>query len=309
MAPLFLVLSIDDINKEIEEKAFSFFISDSFFNKKIYYGNESVVHLKNYDLFDSGFLYRLCLKYSELNRCGHPFLGNLLYAEETPENLMQVFNGDLELFSNIYFNQVLNNKFYDSDLRIGYYLCKQNNSLFQRCLEVLLENVYESRQIATLYPDKRFIKTFIKLLINKTKYSIVPFCYSHAIEQFPKDLYINLLNTYISLHKNSKDLMFVVSSAIRNRSVEDRILFLKTCLDNDVSIDILESICIMEGPSSWSGNYSTQLKYDLDALKDFAEETKDKYSMQHIVFLKKKIKSLEEVFNKTRASEINKDRW
>jgi hypothetical protein len=103
--------------------------------------------------------------------------------------------------------------------------------------------------------------------------------------------------------------MFVVSSAIRNRSVEDRILFLKTCLDNDVSIDILESICIMEGPSSWSGNYSTQLKYDLDALKDFAEETKDKYSMQHIVFLKKKIKSLEEVFNKTRASEINKDRW
>ena len=307
MSPLLLSLDKKILTKEIVSKATKFFTSNLFFNKSPIWGNESLTSLSEYNLYDSSFFRNICLKYKENNKLSSHFLESLFYFSKDGSTLLNALENDLELMADIYFEQISKGSLYDGELYYGLFIIGRDRSYFRRCIEVIAEYKADYKLMHYLENDDQFIEVFTNCLKSKTLFSILQFSYSLIIRNFSKEVFSKFLE-YIVANCVEEKFLFAISNAIADRGLTSRVEFLEKCLNANVAVSILEKVPLLDGPRSWSGNLSVELRADVSAFKKFILENGHKYPA-YLSFLNKKLNNLEEYLKNIEAAEINKNQW
>ncbi len=309
IASLLFSLKYQDLTSDICEFAFSFFTSKSFATKNPIWGNETVSNLTEYTKFDSSFIHKVCLHYVKNENYNRHFLESLFIGFSSPEESLGFLEGDVHLLKEIYLDTLKNGELYDNDLSFGLYLASNDDLFFENLQDTLIKHKGHYLVVNNMFKDKRFVETFVRNLIKSISYSILSYSYVIVFERMPEQLFIEVINCYLSLYSKSESLLFPISSAIKIRGSKGRLLFLDLCLKNKVDIDILNKICIMDGPSSWSGNFSTYLKEDIENLKQYIDENENTLQIKYTHFLKEKVFSLEASLKQIQATETNFKKW
>lgn len=308
LSPLLLSFEKNDVDDFVSKFAFSFFTSDEFLNKskvKIW-GNENVLSLLNYNYHDPRFVYNLCKYYVETSHADSFFLEPILFGTTSVLETIDILCGDNELLASIYFEQIKKGHFFDNDFLIGNYLSKINSDYFEKCVEYLVKYKHDYHAIEKLFTDSRFLGVFLKL-VESSKFLSLDFSISRVLEKMPEDLYRAFITIFISLHKNNERKMFGLSVLVQIRNANGRLEFLKACLENDTSIEVLRRILIMEGPNEWTGNFSKYLKEDINLLEEFIES--NAFASKYRPYLRNHLDDLRIRLRNAVASEINRNDW
>ena len=309
ISPILLSLSKEQIDQRTYNFAVAFFTSESFLNKKVVWGNETLSRAYHFYEFDNGFFELIGLKYLKLKKGGSHFIETLFYFYQDPQQLLTALNGNMYLMSSLYFEQLSSGRFYDSELKYGLFVSKYSENYLKKCIESLALYKMDLSLMEHLYNEPRFIDLFIECIVEHTKFSIIDFSFVLLIKKMPDSIYSLFLDAVLEKCADNHGVLFGISSAVRDRGVKGRLEFLKKCLERNLPVYELRRICVMDGPSSWTGNFSVYLRKDLEELKHFVLEESYRYNEAYRDYLQQKVKDLEKSICFAEASEINNNSW
>ena len=295
----------DKIDDDIYEYAFNFF-SNTYPETTLWYGNERADSLLNFENYRKGFISNVVKAYQRLdNKMALKHFCELLFSDEyTFDEILSVFNNDIELMKNVYLTLAKTNALMDLKGNWLNMLFKEDSENQYKLLKGFIEEKHAHIPHIAFYKFNQFTDMFIDVLADGAYWYLNNQIHK-LIFGMDDSLFKSFICEYFERNKNNYILMRDLSILMEDASKERQVEFAKSTVEHKVSIDIMRRMFFFGGPSSWTNSRIPHIKKNIEILEKFIEE----YTMgtKYKLFFNERLERLRNHLKSTEIEEFNRD--
>lgn len=295
----------DKIDDQIYEYALNFFIN-TYPATTLWYGNERADSLLSFENYRKGFIVNVVKAYQRLdNKMALKHFCELLFSDEyTFDEVLRMFNNDIELMKNVYLTLAKANALMDLKGNWLNMLFKEDKESQYKLLKGYIEEKHEHVSHVAFYKFNQFIDMFIGVLSND-------YCWylNNQIQKLifgmDNSLFKSFICEYFERNKNNSILMRDLSILMEDASKERQVEFAESIVEHKVPINVMRRMFFFGGPSSWTNSRIPHIKKNIEILEKFIEEYK--METKYKLFFNQRLESLRNHLKSTEIEEFNRD--
>ncbi len=285
------------------------FLTQEYINATSAWGNERATSFLRYEAKHKGFIYSICKVYYEKHKqmfAFKTFCESLFMNWEPIEEIIPLFNDDIQFMEDLYFELINRKAFCDYDAIFANYFIQRKPELLNTFFRLYIAERCEYISAEFLRSAPNIVDAMISYLSGEQHFYI-----NYNFARFLASLPINIFNEFahkmVQKCKNQPYEMFEISYIMEDATKEQQKLFIKVLIQENVSAETLEIMNFFDGPRSWSNSRVPYIEANIKALEELIEEEKNNMSLEYINFFKHRLDDLKILLKNTQISEFNDD--
>lgn len=298
-------LGTKDINDDVYNEALSFYSSNFLKDRKIRFGNETIISLVSFEEYKHGFIHTVVNNHFKDEEPDYSFFDSLFFDFKDCPLVLGYLDNDVELLYSIYLKLITHGNSVDYKGDYAYYFSLIDDEHLKVILKTIIEHRSDYNMVGRLFNHASFIKVFIEIVeegLAMSNYYI-----AHVVSKMPDDLYLRFLNEYVNKHKDNREDLYKLTFNIKEKDSLTRLKLLQVCMSNHMDKDLLLSLGIMYGPSSFTNSRADAIQRDLDALCTYIDSKE--YPPEYEGMLERMKNDITNYVREVRISELNEHYW